>query len=739
MAGLLAACGGGGGSSGNAFTDPGGNIPEAAYQISVELLDAETLQPVQGVNPLEPVTVRIVVREKNGSPVASGIVSVTTSLGALTPASGQVLTNASGEATIQLASGGAAVGSAGTLVVAHDGTRTDQEPLEPLNFSILPPPLRLGYFANGAFVEGTVEVVAPSLSSSGSTPLNLVVLGPDDQPYEEPLAVNFFSNCSRVNPPLAVLDTPVNTLNGLATSTYVTQGCEGADTVTAELALYPDIFATGNLQVAAATINSIEFVSATPSVIALRGTGGAGRSETSTLVFRVLDGDGRIARGVTVQFALTTDAGGLRLSTPSAVTNAAGNASVLVSSGTVATTVRVKASIDVGAGNVVSTVSDILVVSTGLPDQDSFSLSATVLNPGGDSFDGITTTLNIRAADAFNNPVPDGTAISFLTEYGRIAPSCTTDNGGCSVSWNSQEPRRPVTYTFIDDDGQSASLRTIFNTDCPRPQIPRGVPCPLLLGQPYGARSSILVTALGEESYVDANGNGQYDQGEAFVDLPEAILDTNEDGAFGNRNAIGSCYPNCPEEAGDEDRFVDLNGNGAYDTGNGIYNGVLCSSQAQAAGACSTDLVHVRQQIPIIVAGRDPYAAFYEGTGFAADLLDGDIYVGSGTRQINFYLSDMYNGVLPVGTSVKFESENCDITPESATVPNTNAYGPTIIPVTLSGNGNELEEGLVTATVTVPTERGGTGQGVQFTLMCTDNPCGFSPQPDFCTEEGEGG
>ena len=38
-----------------------------------------------------------------------------------------------------------------------------------------------------------------------------------------------------------------------------------------------------------------------------------------------------------------------------------------------------------------------------------------------------------------------------------------------------------------------------------------------------------MVHAIGEESFVDANANGVYDQGELFQNKPEVFLDNNED------------------------------------------------------------------------------------------------------------------------------------------------------------------------------------------------------------------
>ena len=253
------------------------------------------------------------------------------------------------------------------------------------------------------------------------------------------------------------------------------------------------------------------------------------------------------------------------------------------------------------------------MVSTGLPDQNSFSLSANVLNPGGGDLDGIQSEIVIRASDAFNNPVPDGTAITFMTEYGSIGSSCTTMDGSCSVTWESQNPRAPIIAS-------TGTVRTINNTACDfdnngPANDTTGVPCfdgvnAFPLGQIFAGRTTIMAFALGDESFVDSNGNGFYDfidvnsndlfdMGtdilEPFVDLPEAFVDHNEDGVFGSQisifdnNGDGACIADdgrdqCAgfDTGGAEETFIDLDADSAYDgdqdgdTGNNsVGNGCL--------------------------------------------------------------------------------------------------------------------------------------------------------------------
>jgi hypothetical protein len=158
-------------------------------------------------------------------------------------------------------------------------------------------------------------------------------------------------------------------------------------------------------------------------------------------------------------------------------------------------------------------------------------LVASRLNIPGGNLDGEQSVLSIRMADKFNNPVPDGTVAFFTTEFASIEPSCETFEGGCTVTLTSQEPRQQLFNTGF--------IKRTDAVACPSHGAMQ--PCPVSLGNIFGGRSTILATAIGEESFIDANGNGLYDDGELFEDLGEAFLDHNEDGIY---NPAGvACTP----------------------------------------------------------------------------------------------------------------------------------------------------------------------------------------------------
>jgi hypothetical protein len=154
-----------------------------------------------------------------------------------------------------------------------------------------------------------------------------------------------------------------------------------------------------------------------------------------------------------------------------------------------------------------------------------------------------------------------------------------------------------------------------------------------------------LAFAQGEETFIDTNGNGLYDFGDPFVDLPEAFHDLNEDDVFANGDPAAdgsrdfdnpSCYgprspvtdageilDKCYQLGGEEETFVDFITDGYFNAGNGIYNGTLCPEEvsdradtcdndvdpcSEEERYCSRDLVNVRRDLVLVMS--DSFAKF---------------------------------------------------------------------------------------------------------------------------------
>ena len=297
-----------------------------------------------------------------------------------------------------------------------------------------------------AFTAGTIDVAVPNLAAGGSTTLSVSLVS-DGALYTQSVDVSFSSACIATNQ--ATVTTPVTTTTGVAQTTYVATGCSGADVVTATATVNgTTVTATGTVTVASAAVGSIKFISATPDKIGLKGTGGVGLPETSTVIFQVVDLAGGPVAGEDVSFSLNTQVGGITRTPTTGTTAADGSVQTVVQAGTVATTVRVTATVD-STGT--ATQSSQLIITTGLPRQSAFSIAAACTNVEAYDYDGTQNAITVRLSDRFQNPVPDGTAVTFNSEGGSIAGGCTTttttgvgaESGFCVVNWTSSNPRPP--------------------------------------------------------------------------------------------------------------------------------------------------------------------------------------------------------------------------------------------------------------------------------------------------------
>lgn len=526
----------------------------------------------------------------------------------------------------------------------------------------------IGTGAGANFQQGVLNVgVTTPLSARGSTTITGNLVDGDLEPYTSPVQFEFTSTC--VQNGTATIDSPVTSVNGLVQSTYRAEGCTGTDVIVATGTVgSTDLSASGSLTIQPATVGAIEFLSADPETISLEGTAGLGLTESSTVTFRVVDDAGRPVSGAAVEFSLSTTVGGITLDSNTGTTAADGTVQVSVSSGTVNTSVRVVASANTGTATV-TTQSVALAISTGVPDHDSFQIAATSLRPTAWDCNGEEVTITAYAADQFNNPAPDGTAIAFQTEGGFIEGSCTTTDGKCSVVWTSNAPRP------TDDFGT-----------------------PGLAG-----RVTILATVIGEESFIDAApSNGRFDDGEAFTDLGEAFLDVNENGI---RDAF--------------EEYVDFNGNGNYDGPDGSYNGVLCST---GATQCSTDspLITISDQAVLVMASRDQYiTAYQDGTLLDLDVDTITLPDDGSTIDITVEFADLRGQQPPTGSSISVSTSTGEIVGGSTTdIGNGNAQGPSSFTVTLRATNN-LEDGVLTATLDMPGSACDGGLTLNFPIQIT--------------------
>ena len=487
---IVVACGGGSGTgpyfkaaapTGGGSSGGGGTTAAPSLVLTLEDIAGVPL-PAPALTGTQNAVAVARVLDAAGQPVPNVLVAVASTGLTLTPATGQVITDASGIGRVQVrptdpfASGAtlinAASSVAGTSVQASIavGLGAATASLSTLTSS-----------ANSVPAYQTIQVsVAATLG--GTTP---AVQFP----------VVFSTSCGTFDPPTALTDSV-----GIARSAYRNQAgtaaCSGTQTLTANAGTST---VTTTVSTQGPIAANIVFVSATPSRIYLSGSPGVSQA---LLKFKLVDSNNNPVQGANITLNMTLRPAGAYLGSAAGTTalnqptNADGTVDVAVNAGPQPGPVQVKATLD--SNTAISNVSNSLAIASGLPVQRAFSLSVSKFNIEAWSHDGIETTITLRIADRLGNPVPDGTTVNFVTEGGQVVGSCSTlgaasnNTSACSVTLSSQSPR------------------------------------------PADGRLTVLAWAQGEENFTDAGTptNNIYDALEVFEDLGQPFLDKNENGVF---------------------------------------------------------------------------------------------------------------------------------------------------------------------------------------------------------------
>lgn len=644
----------------------------ASYSVSVGSIVLAMPNPA---NPLVNLTNAVIgnpnkitakVVDGNNQPVSSAIVTFTTdtAIGTISPASNTALTNLNGLATVDLS--GVAAGAAVITGTVQVGTAALEDSLAysvttantTTSIITMPTAIRFGAAPLSAYGSTTVAVdVFAQVPPAAAAKVNF------------PMPVNFSSQC--VSQGKATITAVTNTMAGTATAIYRDNGCAIDDIITASAS---GASISGTLTVMPPSSGSIQFVSALPTHIVLKGTGGLGLQETSNVTFKVLDTAGQPIAQKVVTFELSTYVGGITPARPvppappvTGVTDISGLITIAVSSGTVSTPVRVLASTPgtTNAAGITTTLqsqSDVLTISTGSPDQDSTSLGPATLNIEGLGFNGTRTVLTVRLGDHFNNPVPDGTAVNFIAEGGQMEGTCITVNSACTATFTSANPK------------------------------------------PADGRVTILAYAVGEESFIDQNGNGLADNISEMIgindpvtavgttDMPEAFVDFNEDGLY---NGI--------------EPFIDFDNLGTYTPADNKYSGSLCDTTV--LGFCSpSKRIHVRASTVVVLSGSTP--SITQRLGIGANLggnLNAPAIQCNTPVTSSFVITDVNGNALPAGSSVVFSTTNGALVGDTSfVVPNTAArWLPAIaaIPTALNYTVNLVSDATYNVATGICTDR----------------------------------
>lgn len=123
---------------------------------------------------------------------------------------------------------------------------------------------------------------------------------------------------------------------GVATVDLLPGAILGAGTASASVTVGEETYTDDvvfEIKAANAVGTNLQFVSAIPETITLKGAGGSeGSSETSVVEFKVLDADGSPVSGQEVSFSLNTSSGGVSLNPIVATSGASGLVRTIVTS-----------------------------------------------------------------------------------------------------------------------------------------------------------------------------------------------------------------------------------------------------------------------------------------------------------------------------------------------------------------------------------------------------------------------
>ena len=176
-------------------------------------------------------------------------------------------------------------------------------------------------------------------------------------------------------------------------------------------------------------------------------------------------------------------------------------------------------------------------LNSGVISQKNFTILSSDLtpsifaDPALDTFTFTELDITVRIGDRNNQVLTDAHTVYFKTEWGLIQPSCVTENGTCSVTWQTSS-------------GDTA---------------------------PNDHKNTIMAYSIGEESFTDVNGDAIFDDNDnatpSFSDIEEPFVDSNRNRMYDAGEPITDVV-NGNDATGE---------NGEHDFGDTFFNGNGCT------------------------------------------------------------------------------------------------------------------------------------------------------------------
>jgi len=460
---------------------------------------------------------------------------------------------------------------------------------------------------------GGVTVLAnpSSITAGGTSTITVTVKDSGGNPVADGTSVTFSLSSNAYG---SLSNATVTTAGGVATTTFTAGSTPGSVTITATSGGASN---STSLTIGTVSAGSIQFVSATPKVLGIKGSG---QAEISEIKFLVNDSNGAPVNGASVSFTMVGPNGGEYIgdidSTPNTAsgTTVNGHVSTILHSGTIAGPVNVTASTTV-AGGPISTAATPISIGGGVPSATHFTIAETKINLEGLNWVNLQSTVSAYLADRFGNyNVLRGTSVSFYAEAGAIDRQGVT--GGLEVEGE-------LDSEIAFNQGDTGAANVVFRTQNPMPEdvAPatagdtvsttyfggENEPFYISGGHTYNPRDgwgTIFAVAKGEEKFLDENLDGLFTRSykddkcpygndvvcecdggttvakgvtcpggekrsEGFIDLPgDPYYDVNDDGLRDDGQTAGEPF----------ELYIDAIQNGTFDASNGKWDGPDCQT-----------------------------------------------------------------------------------------------------------------------------------------------------------------
>lgn len=237
---------------------------------------------------------------------------------------------------------------------------------------------------------------------------------------------------------------------------------------------------------------------------------------------------------------------------------------------------------------------------------------------------------------------------------------------GTPIFFSSEAGAMDIQEAFTNQVGQASASHI---TQEPFPDTPSAE-------TGLSGSSKILAWTAGQEAFVDLNGNGIYDSGEPFEDLGEPFIDFNDNQIY-DGDSVNS-----------GERYADINLNGRYDGPNGVWDGETFTWN-------TIDVLWSYADAPNIKIST-----------IAGDNCPGYSIPSGESCEIYIYVEDSNDNPLIGSTQISLTSDLLWVrfSPSTITVPDTNipGNGRTMFPVTASNRSSNPRQDVATITVSVP-------------------------------------